>query len=83
MAIAIEVNEVRDPEVSQRLEAIIHGCLGNRPVEEGWMVSILDFGHAYQVTVKGPQPKREQVFFGAVQALPDKVRDWLESYPFR
>ena len=40
------------------------------------------FGHC-QVTVKAPTQTRERMFFDDIHALPEKIRDWLDSYPFR
>ncbi len=36
-----------------------------------------------EVTAKGPSQTRRKVFFDHDHTLPEKVRDWLELYPFR
>ena len=83
MTVSIELNEVSDPEIKKRIEGVIRDCIGVRSNEEVWKVQIrASFGHC-EVTVRGPTQTRERIFFDDIHALPEKIRDWLESYPFR
>lgn len=83
MTISIELNDLSDPELQKRIESVIRGCIGDRPKEEGWKVWICSSSGYCQVTVKGPSQTRRKVFFDHDHTLPEKVRDWLELYPFR
>ena len=83
MAISIDLNGIADLEINKRIEGVIQDCIGDRPIEEVWKVQIrASFGHC-QVTVKAPTQTRERMFFDDIHALPEKIRDWLDSYPFR
>jgi hypothetical protein len=83
LAISIELNEISDLEISKRIEGVIRDCIGDQPKEEDWQVWIhAGAGHC-RVVVKGPAQKRERFFFEDAQALGEKIRAWLESYPFR
>ena len=83
MAISIELNGITDLEVKKEIEGVIRHCIGVRPIEEDWKVQIrAQFGHC-QVTVKAPTQTRERMFFDDIHALPEKIRSWLESSPFR
>ena len=83
MAISDEFNEISDPGLNERLETVIRTCIGDRPSDENWKMFVHS-GTTYScIVVTGPTPKREQLFVGERHALPEKVRDWLESYPFR
>ena len=53
------------------------------PEEEDWKVWIQSSSGYCQVTVKGPGQTRGRFFFDHYRALPEKVREWLELYPFR
>ena len=82
MAISIELNGISDLEIKNRIQGVIRDCIGVRPMEEDWKVQICaQFGHC-QVTVKAPTQRRERMFFDDIHALPEKIRSWLESYPF-
>jgi len=83
LAISIELNEISDVAVKRNVESVIRGCIGDRLKEEDWKVWIHASGGHCQVTVKGPTQTRERFFFEDVYALGEKVRTWLESYPFR
>ena len=83
MAISFEMNEILDPAISTGVESVIRQCIGDRPMEEDWKISICTGISYCRVVVEGPTPTREQWFFGEVHALPEKVRSWLDSYPFR
>ena len=62
---------------------MIRGCIGDRPKEEDWKVWIQSSSGYCQVTVNGPGQTRGRFFFDHDRALPEKVREWLELYPFR
>ncbi len=83
MTISIELNELADLEIRQRTESLIRGCIGDRPKEEDWKVWIRSSSGYCQVTVKGPSQTRGRFFFDHYRALPERVREWLELYPFR
>jgi len=83
LAISIELNGIADLELKKEMEGIIRDCIGDRPMEEDWKVQIrASFGHC-KVTVKAPTQTRERMFFDDIHVLPEKIRSWLESYPFR
>jgi len=83
VTISIELNELSHPEIRKRIESVIRGYIGNRPKEEDWKVWIHSSSGYCQVRVKGPSQTRGRFFFDHDHTLPEKVRDWLESYPFR
>jgi hypothetical protein len=84
LTISIELNELSDPEIQKGVETVIRGCIGDRPKEEeDWKVYIYSSSGYCQVTVKGPTQTRGRFFFDRDHTLPEKVRNWLESYPFR
>jgi hypothetical protein len=84
LTISIELNELSDPEIQKRIESVIRGRIGDRPKdEEDWKVWIYSSSGYCQVTVRGPSQTRGRFFFDHSHTLPEKVRDWLESYPFR
>ena|SRR5579872_6997524 len=67
-----------------RIESVIRDCIGDRPKEEeDWKIWIYSSSGYCQVTVKGPSQTRGRFFFDHGHTLPEKVRDWLESYPLR
>jgi hypothetical protein len=82
LTISIELNELSDPEIQKRIESVIRGCIGDRPKEDlkVWIYSSSGY---CQVTVKEPSQTCGRFFFDHSHTLPEKVRDWLESYPFR
>jgi hypothetical protein len=83
LAISIELNGISDPFIKEKVERVIRDCIGDRPTVEDWEIQIrASFGHC-QVTVKAPNQTRERMFFDDIHALPEKIRTWLESYPFR
>jgi hypothetical protein len=84
LTISIELNELADPEIKQRIESVIRDCIGDRPKqEEDWKIWIYSSSDYCQVTVKGPSQTRGRFFFDHGHTLPEKVRDWLEAYPLR
>jgi len=83
LTISFELNELSDPEIKKKTESVIRGCIGDRPEEEDWKVWIQSSSGYYRVTVKGPSQTRGRFFFDHDRALPEKVREWLELYPFR
>jgi len=84
VAISIELNELSDPEIKQKTEDAIRDCIGARPGEaQHWEVWIRASGSHCQVTVKGPTQTRDRLFFEDGDALAEKIRNWLKSYPFR
>lgn len=83
MTISIELNELSDPEIQRKTESVIRGCIGDRPKDEDWKVWICSSSGYCQITVKGPSQTRGRFFFDYDRTLPEKVREWLESYPFR
>jgi hypothetical protein len=83
LPISIELNGIADLEIKKRIERVIRDCIGVRPMEEVWKVQIrASFAHC-QVIVKAPTQTRERMFFDDIHVLPEKIRSWLESYPFR
>jgi len=83
LAISIELNGIADLELKKEMEGVIRDCIGDRPMKEDWKVQVrASFGHC-QVTVKSPNQTRERIFFDDIHALPEKIRNWLESYPFK
>jgi len=83
LAISIELNEISDRDIKKAIESVIRDCIGDRPMEEDWRVWIRASLDHCRVTVEGPNPTRERIFFDDIRALPEKIRNWLESYPFR
>jgi hypothetical protein len=83
LTISIELNELSDPEIQNRVESVIRGCIGDRPKEEDWKVWIYSSSGYCQIIVKGPSQTRGKFFFDHDLTLSEKVRGWLEAYPFR
>lgn len=83
MAISFEMSKILHPEIGAGVESVIRKCIGDRPMEEDWKISIYTGISHCRVVVEGPTPTREQWFFGDVHTLPAKIRSWLDSYPFR
>jgi hypothetical protein len=83
LTISIELNELSNPEIKKRTEGVIRGCIGDRPKDEDWKVWIYSSSAYCQVTVKGPSQTRGKFFFDHDDTLPEQVREWLDSYPFR
>jgi hypothetical protein len=83
LAISIELNEISDAEIREKAESAIRGSIGDRPKEEEWKVWIYSGGSYCQVIVKGPSQRRERLFFNDTCTLPNKIREWLDAYPFR
>jgi hypothetical protein len=83
LTVSIELNELTQPEVQKRIESVIRRCIGEGRKEEDWKVWIHSSPGYCQVTVKGPSQTRGKFFFDHDYTLPEKVRDWLELYPFR
>lgn len=83
MTISIELNELSDPEIKKSMESVIRGCIGERPKEEDWNVWIYSSSGYCQITVTGPSQTRGKFFFDHDHTLLEKVRNWLELYPFR
>ncbi len=83
LTISIELNEISDLKIQKGIESVIRDCIGDRPKTEAWSVWIRTSGGHCQVTVKGPTQTRERFFFDDTHMLPEKIRDWLASYPFR
>ena len=82
LAISFELNEIWDPAVQRAVEAVIRDCIGERRREQDWKIWIHGSSDYCRVVVDGPQ-KRERFFFESMQLLPEKIREWLELYPFR
>ena len=83
MAVSVELIEIGDPEVRQGVESAIRACIGERPEGEDWKLWVMMIAGHYQVTVKGPNQTRRRLFFDNEDVLPEKIRGWLEAYPFR
>jgi hypothetical protein len=83
LPIAFELNEISNPEVKERTEDAIRACIGVRPEEEVWKIWIHDLTGCFRVVLKAPIQTRDRMFFEDAEALPQKVREWLESYPLR
>jgi hypothetical protein len=83
LAISIELNEISDRKIQNTIESVIRGCIGDLRKDEDWRIWIHASGGYCQVVVKGPSQTRERFFFDDVGVLPQKIRDWLELYPFR
>ena len=83
LAISIELNGIADLEIKKRIGAVIRQCIGDRPIEEDWSACVrASVGHC-RVTLKAPTQTRERIFFDDIPALPEKIRNWLDLYPFR
>lgn len=83
MAISVELNEISDLDIKRKIETAIRGCIGDRLKEGDWKVWIRDLAGPCQVTVVGPTQTRERFFYDDIRTLPEKIRNWLESYPLR
>ncbi|HZP33726.1 MAG TPA: hypothetical protein VFB23_10240 [Candidatus Acidoferrales bacterium] len=83
MTLSVELNELPDAESGQQIEAVIRRLLGDRLKDEEWKLWIYASATYCRVVVKGPVQKREKFFFDGAAALPEKVGQWLESYPLR
>jgi hypothetical protein len=83
LAIFIELNEIADPRTRDEVESVFRTFLGDRPKHEDWKVRIHSIGVHYEVVVKGANQTRQRVFLDESSRLPDKIREWLELYPFR
>lgn len=83
MAISIEVNEIPDLEIKKSMESVIRDGIGDRPTEEDWKVWIRASGCHREVVVQGPTQTRRRFFFDDIHTLPEKIGNWLETYPFR
>jgi hypothetical protein len=83
LAISIELNEISEPEIRQRIENVIRGCIGDRPNDEDWKVWIRDLAGLCEVTVQGPIQTRKRLFYDDTHLLAQKVREWLEAYPLK
>jgi hypothetical protein len=81
--ISVEVNELSNTETRQATEAVICKCIGERPGVEDWKIWIYSSANYSQVVIQGPNQKRERFFFDGDRRLPEEIREWLESYPFR
>jgi hypothetical protein len=83
LTISIEQNDLPNQELRQRVVDTIRDCLGDRPPDENWKISIRNVAGHYEITVKGPLQTRQKFFFDVTPTLPAIVRAWLESYPLK
>jgi hypothetical protein len=83
LTISIEQNDLPNQELRQRVVDAIRDCIGDRPPDENWKVSIRNLVGHYEITVKGPLQTRQKFFFGDTPKLAATVRAWLESYPLK
>jgi hypothetical protein len=83
LPVSFELNGILNPEVKKKTEDVIRACIGARPEEEVWKIWIHSFSGCFRVVLKAPIQTRDRTFFEDGRALPQKVREWLESYPLR
>jgi len=83
LSISFELDEISDPDIKKKVETVIQGCIGPRPDEEVWKISIENLAGCWSVILKAPIQTRKRLFFEEACELPRKIREWLESYPLR